>query len=316
MKAAFPYTRVPGRRRGTILSSTVWMGDDHLLLVRNSRFSETYKRFFYRDIEALLIRRGPRFSVSPYWLLTFVALLFGMLIAIPSRSRTGIWMIVAGLIAMMVYLAVECLFLSCTTSIQTAVSSEELNALFRTRHALKAARLIATKIEEFQGPAERLAFERPAQPLPPLPAAAPHIDAPPSRTALALTLASFLFLLVDAAFTYYSGTGQVTSKITAITSILILAEATLLLSALVALWPGNSARSLRNLIIAALVFSGLAYYAGSMVAQIRTAVVQANIRASEPFFANTRAVINLLDEIGNIVLGVSGLIAWKRSAKP
>src|SRR5437016_13358775 len=49
----FPYRRLPGKQRGWIRKSSLWEGEDHLLLVRGTRFAEDYRRFYYRDIQAI-----------------------------------------------------------------------------------------------------------------------------------------------------------------------------------------------------------------------------------------------------------------------
>src|SRR5580704_15159324 len=58
------YRKLPGRRRGFIQKSSVWAGPDHLLLVRGSRFRDEYKRFYYRDVQAIAVARAPRFHIS------------------------------------------------------------------------------------------------------------------------------------------------------------------------------------------------------------------------------------------------------------
>ena len=40
------YRRLPGRRRGVISGASLWMGSDHILLVRSAWFREEYKRFY------------------------------------------------------------------------------------------------------------------------------------------------------------------------------------------------------------------------------------------------------------------------------
>ena len=58
------YRKLPGKRRGFFNVSSVWAGPDHLLLVRGSRFREEYKRFYYRDVQAIAVARAPRFHIS------------------------------------------------------------------------------------------------------------------------------------------------------------------------------------------------------------------------------------------------------------
>src|ERR1700684_1248315 len=59
-----PYRKLPGSRRGFFQKSSVWAGPDHLLLVRGSRFRDEYKRFYYRDVQAIAVARTPRFHIS------------------------------------------------------------------------------------------------------------------------------------------------------------------------------------------------------------------------------------------------------------
>ena len=56
--------KLPGRRRGFLFGSSVWMGPDHLLLVKSARFREDYKRFYFRDIQAIVTAGAPRFHLS------------------------------------------------------------------------------------------------------------------------------------------------------------------------------------------------------------------------------------------------------------
>src|SRR5580693_8033557 len=69
------YRKLPCKRRGFFNVSTVWAGPDHLLLVRGSRFREEYKRFYYRDVQAIAVARAPRFHVS-----TRLGLLFAFIV--------------------------------------------------------------------------------------------------------------------------------------------------------------------------------------------------------------------------------------------
>src|SRR5207247_848529 len=61
------YHRLPGtgrRRQGFVsasaIRSRIWLGKAHLLCVDSMVFSEDYKRFYFRDIQAVVIRRTSR----------------------------------------------------------------------------------------------------------------------------------------------------------------------------------------------------------------------------------------------------------------
>ena len=51
------YRRLPGRKKGIIGIYTLWQGPDHLLTIDSKRFSEDYKRFYYKDIQAIITRK-------------------------------------------------------------------------------------------------------------------------------------------------------------------------------------------------------------------------------------------------------------------
>src|SRR4051812_45233823 len=51
------YKRLPGRGWTWGGPSRVWLGEDHVLLVLNRVFLESYRRFFFNDIQAVLMRR-------------------------------------------------------------------------------------------------------------------------------------------------------------------------------------------------------------------------------------------------------------------
>ena len=313
MKAAFPYVKVPGARRGVLNSASLWMGEDHCLLVRNSRFSEVYKRFYYKDIQAILIRRGPRFFVPPYW---FMGVVLSGILSISfavSKRQLAFRFSFTCLAGLLVWLLIESVFRSCTTHVKTAVSLEELTALSRTRHALRALEILRPKIESAQGPMPAVEiFEQPAVPNFKKPARASA--QPASRVAMILSLGSFLFLFVDAGFTYFIGSGHLSSSITVVNSILILVETALLIGAMVALW-GSNARGLRNLIVASLVFAGAAYYAGSMGKQFSAAFATTPLPKQRAFFQGFQRVVNWTDEVGNMMLGVAGLVQWRRTQR-
>src|ERR1017187_936684 len=82
----FPYRKLPGDFRGFFRRNTLWLGPDHLLLVDSTRFSETYKRFYLRDIQTVIIRKAPRFVLPYYWVVLAAAAFITLLAASPYRG--------------------------------------------------------------------------------------------------------------------------------------------------------------------------------------------------------------------------------------
>lgn len=58
MKSPSPtFRRLPGRGLSWAGGARLWLADDHLLEVNSLLISERYRRFFFQDITALVIRR-------------------------------------------------------------------------------------------------------------------------------------------------------------------------------------------------------------------------------------------------------------------
>src|SRR5438477_12551721 len=67
-------TRARPRSKFAVVSSgnsSLWLGKDHLLCIDSNGYTENYKRFYFRDIQALLIRKTER---RKWWGLVFAVL--------------------------------------------------------------------------------------------------------------------------------------------------------------------------------------------------------------------------------------------------
>lgn len=144
------YHKLPGRRRGFIFSASLWTGADHLLLVRSVRFQEQYKRFYFRDIQAIVITSAPRFVFSTPMLAVVLMLLMGVLILrvrVPALTA-WVWLLLAAMTAGWIYVSAA---QSCICRLYTAVSREDLPSLYRMWTARKALAELERKIAEVQG---------------------------------------------------------------------------------------------------------------------------------------------------------------------
>jgi hypothetical protein len=144
------YRKLPGRRRGFIFSASLWTAADHLLSVRSDRFQEQYKRFYFRDIQAIVITRVPRYLVSTRALGTGALLLIAILfLRVRAPGLTNwLWLSLALLTAVWIYV---CAAHSCTCRLYTAVSREDLPSLYRTWTARKALAELEQRIAQVQG---------------------------------------------------------------------------------------------------------------------------------------------------------------------
>ena len=150
---SFRYRRLPGRTSTFRLvfngSSRLWLGDDHLLQIQAGHTTETYQRFAYGDIQALLLRETSRGLV--------VTLILGALAAASGLLAWGMdddsarWVFL-GLAAAWLLLFVVNLIRgkTCRCQLQTASGPHPLPSLSRVRPARKALRLITEKVEAAQ----------------------------------------------------------------------------------------------------------------------------------------------------------------------
>jgi len=145
------YVKLPGRgRRGSAIfsyaRSRLWLGEDHLLNVDFTVASEEYKRFYFHDIEAFVIRRtGTRQMWN--WI-------FGVLLALTAGPFFAVWRSQGEggfMIAAIAFAAFWGLFIlvnslrgaTCQTHIRTAVQLEQLPSLGR----LPVARQVLARIQ-------------------------------------------------------------------------------------------------------------------------------------------------------------------------
>lgn len=172
------------RRRGTLFSASLWLHDDHILSVRNMRFTEEYARYYYKDILAIQVRRAPRFS-CPIALLCGVVV-FGLLALIFS-NRTPHYIGAFGAIALLVLVAYNAyltLFQSCRCHLVTAVSTDQIPGLFR----ISATRRAVAQISERVLPAQQV-----------LDAGEPELTSNPSPDSFATRIRPSLSPVVSAA---------------------------------------------------------------------------------------------------------------------
>jgi hypothetical protein len=146
--ATRPYKRIGGTGKSMSGSATLWEGEDHLLVAEVTGYVETYKRFFYRDIQAVVVQetRGR---------------LFGNLILCAAGALAG-WPALTYPEAVSTMLPVVAFFLlfamvntlmgpTCAVRLVTAVNVERLRSLQRARAARKFVARVAPRIDAAQG---------------------------------------------------------------------------------------------------------------------------------------------------------------------
>lgn len=133
--------------------SQLWMGDDHLLLVRSSRVVENYQRFAFKDILAIVISDGPDFRALQA--LAIVAALGWASIALAIDSTFGRgFFIVTGVAALAGAILDIARGPRCRCVLHTAVSRELLSPVSRRAKSWEVMSQVLPAIEAVQGPVD------------------------------------------------------------------------------------------------------------------------------------------------------------------
>ncbi len=131
---------------------------DHILSVTSTGYSETYKRFYYQDIQAITMRRTPDdLAWNAVWVTLIV--IFISLAAFSDAEIRGLFSIVAGIFGLCL-LTNLILGPTCVCQIKSAVQTEPLLALNRVRSGRKAIQRIQEQIAVYQ----KIQTSTPAEP--------------------------------------------------------------------------------------------------------------------------------------------------------
>jgi len=145
---AKPYRKLPGRGASGFTVCRLWLGEDHLLLVQSSSVGERYKRFYFADIQAFVLRRTAAYVI---WAIVWLFLAALCLAIALNTEPPGRWIVlgIAGvfLVVLGVHLA---LGPTCSCHVRTAVQSEELSSLRRLRTTRRVIAQVRPLIEQSQ----------------------------------------------------------------------------------------------------------------------------------------------------------------------
>ena len=147
------YKRIGGRgarRRQFFTWNTLWLGSDHLLQVENTGYTEEYKRFYFRDIQSIIVQKDNRFL---YWSLFFGGLLT-LCVSLMIWIDDEVGKYFFGFSAALFFLLLLINLIkgpSCFTRIRTAVQEEEVPAFRRVWKTQKALGKVRELISAAQG---------------------------------------------------------------------------------------------------------------------------------------------------------------------
>lgn len=146
------YVRLPGRGGSLVGRSRLWLGSNHLLLVETQAFYERYARFYFTDIQAVLIRQTATGTVLTAVYLGLTVL--GASIAVTAgRANPGVTGVFAGCAAVGVVALLINLIGGRTveTRIFTSVSEVRLRSLSRLKTVRKVMARLQPRLDEAQG---------------------------------------------------------------------------------------------------------------------------------------------------------------------
>lgn len=139
--ADIKYKRLTRARSRTAFSvaflsrSSLWLGPDHLLCVDFNGYSETYKRFYFSDIQAIIVRETRRRTIWNVVLL--IPLIFSIIGALACLSPLNVGAVIGWSTVVIIFLIPSVINnirgTACTCQLRTAVQTEDLPSLARVR---------------------------------------------------------------------------------------------------------------------------------------------------------------------------------------
>jgi hypothetical protein len=134
------YRKLTRMRSGLGTRTQLWLGPDHLLHVNSTGYTESYRRFYLRDIQSLLIVHT---ALRTYVAVAFAALLLIVFLIVRSAGGGLVGYAITGGLFLPFFLWNHLLGAGCRVVIITAVQQENVRALSRlpkTRRVLAELR--------------------------------------------------------------------------------------------------------------------------------------------------------------------------------
>lgn len=141
------YRKLPGVAAVPFQRKTLWLGPDHVLSVRTLPFTEHYRRYYFRDIQAIVLTESG--SSVAYYLYASAAFLLLMFLLL-GYTWHPFWATLCGLTGA-VLLTFGLRVPNCACYLQTATGVVRLPSLGRVRAARKALAIMKPAIEGAQG---------------------------------------------------------------------------------------------------------------------------------------------------------------------
>lgn len=306
MSAKSDYRRLPGRS-GLILRNSLWIAADHVLRVRGSPFSESYRRYYFADIQAIGFTELP--GAIPFYGYTICALLLATAAAL-IYTRHPVWAALCAIPTLTgFYFSWQWPTSACY--VKTSISAEQLPSLRHRANAEKTIAILKAEIEKVQGTAsaELLLSEVPA----PRATAAPAAANPGVRHTRGI--AHWILFADMFAWAVVSATVLLLRPVPRFVTIFgeILGIAMLLLIIIAAV---QQRRSDLAIAVRRMVYGALAWYIGSAITGFGLGIyLVIQLKPTTPMLLNNQPLMRAYEFVNAaayIVLGCTGLILlWR-----
>ncbi|MCI0613827.1 hypothetical protein L0244_12655 [bacterium] len=214
MKPPNEYKRLPGTGHAFLGfgRSSLWLGEDHIMLIQRRGYVEEYKRFYFRDICTIVIQKTGLYlalnAITIALLSGFLFLHFLGIIRWHWDRSEHIALAIPSASLLLILLVNTVKGPTCLTKLGTAVHAVNIPSMNRLRSSLRIVARLRKKIEETQGHLSReVLLQHPKIEEPPV------LFPPPLRAtgksslindSGTIHLSLFVFLLIDAIATIIS----------------------------------------------------------------------------------------------------------------
>jgi hypothetical protein len=208
MSSQTEYKRLPGTGYAFLGfgRSSLWLGEDHVLMIVRRGYVEEYKRFYFRDICTIVIQKtGLYLALNAAVGLMLSAFLFLHFLGVVQwhwSNAEHIAVAIPSGCLLLILLINAFKGPTCVTKLGTAVHAVTIPSMNRLRNSLRIVATIRKKIEETQGQLSReVLLQHPKIEEPPVLFAPPHKASTRSNLVNdtgVVHLCLFLFLVIDA----------------------------------------------------------------------------------------------------------------------
>jgi hypothetical protein len=146
MSDRIAYRRLPGIALSPIRRRTLYQGPDHILAVRTTLYFQEYRRFYYRDIQAIVIAEYG--SAWTFYLIASAIFLLVMFVLL-GYSWHPVWAALSAIGCVACFL-VGMRIPNCYCLLKTATTTERLPSLGRKSAAGKAIAILQPLILQAQ----------------------------------------------------------------------------------------------------------------------------------------------------------------------